>query len=85
MNRYWVSMIVQDREDRRPWLLSFYDSVGSIEAGMEAIFNARKNYTVLSAWIDTFDENNVKHTVFHECYIDVFGYVQREDGKYVRV
>lgn len=85
MKQYWISVIVQGEEDRRAWSIAFTDSVSSIEAGMEAIHKARKNYTVLSAWIDTFDENNVKHTVFHECYIDVFGYVQQEDGKYVRI
>lgn len=85
MKQYWVSVIVQGEEDRRAWLIAFTDSVSSIDAGLETIHKARKNYTVLSAWIDTFDENNVKHTVFHECYIDAFGYVQQEDGKYVRI
>ena len=85
MNRYWVSMIVQDKEDRRPWLLAFYDSVGSIDSGMEAIHNAREKRTVLSAWIDTFDESGVKHTVFHECYIDAFGYLYKEGVNFARV
>ena len=86
MKRYWVSMIVQDKGDRRAWLLEFYDSiVDSIEAGIEAINKTRENYTVLSAWIDTFDEDSVKHTVFHECYVNALGYVLNGEEKYVRI
>lgn len=33
---------------------------------METIDRGRNNYRVLSAWIDIFDENGNKSTVFHE-------------------
>lgn len=85
MKQYWVSVIVQGEEDRRAWSIAFTDSVSSIDAGLEAIHKTRKNYTVLSAWIDTFDENNVKHTVFHECYVNALGYVLNGEEKYVRI
>lgn len=40
---------------------------------MEKIDFAKKYYVVLSAWVDSFDENNKRETVFHECYINAFG------------
>ena len=42
---------------------------------METIERGRGNYRVLSAWIDTFDDDN-KSTVFHECYVDAIGNVE---------
>ena len=44
-----------------------------IEEAHKEIQFMREHDRVISAWIDVFDENNVKQTVFHECYIDVFG------------
>lgn len=77
MKQYWVSVIIQDESDKRAWLSAMSDSVLSIDKAMETIDKARKNYTVLSAWVDTFDENNTKQTVFHECYVDALGYVEK--------
>ena len=77
MKQYWVSMIIQDESDKRAWLSAMSDSVLSIDKAMETIDKARKNYTVLSAWVDTFDENNTKQTVFHECYVNALGYVEK--------
>ena len=77
MKLYWVSSIIQDKGDNKPWLCASSESELSLEDAMNTIAKARANYTVLSAWIDTFDENNKKETVFHECYIDVFGYIRK--------
>lgn len=77
MKLYWVSSIIQDKGDDKPWLCAISESELSLEDAMNTIAKARTNYTVLSAWIDTFDENNKKKTVFHECYIDVFGNVRK--------
>lgn len=77
MKQYWVSVIIQDESDKRAWLSAMSDSVLSIDKAMETIDKARKNYTVLSAWVDTFDENNTKQTVFHECYVNALGYVEK--------
>ena len=33
---------------------------------------------MLSAWVDVFDEDNIKHIVFHECYINAFGEKNRQ-------
>lgn len=43
---------------------------------METIKRGRSNYRVLCAWIDTFDKNNDKSTVFHECYVNAIGNVE---------
>lgn len=77
MKQYWVSAIIQNDEDKRAWLCAMNDSVCSIEQAMETINRARANHTVLSAWVDTFDENNDKETVFHECYVNIVGHVNR--------
>ena len=76
MKRYWVSAIIQNKHDKKAWLCSMTDSVHSMERAMEVISTTRKNHTVLSAWVDVFNDGN-KETVFHECYINVFGDVQK--------
>ena len=77
MKLFWVSAIIQNKGDNKPWLCAMTDSEVRLEDAMETITKARENHNVLSAWIDVFDENNVKETVFHECYIDAFGYVTK--------
>ena len=77
MKRYYVSAIIQDKDDARAWLCPITDSVLSIEKAMEQIEFMRSNYTVLSIWVDCIDENNGKSVVFHECYVDVLGRVRR--------
>lgn len=73
-NLYWASFLVQETENSRPWLCS--SSTGcSFENAMETIKMGRKVFRVLSAWIDTFDENGDKITVFHECYVNAIGTV----------
>lgn len=74
MKLYWVSAIVQGNS--KPKLIAM--NTGELsQAKAERIISAmRQSYNVLSAWIDTFDENNNKETVFHECYIDAFGIVR---------
>lgn len=69
MKLYWVSAIIYDKNDREPWLLAMTDSETTMENAIETINRLKNNRNVLSAWIDTFDENNKKHTVFHECYM----------------
>lgn len=77
MKQFWVSAIIQDPDDKRAWCCAMNDSVSSIEEAKETIERARKNFTVLSAWVDVFDESNVKQTVLHECYVDAFGKVEK--------
>ena len=77
MKLYYVSAIIQNEGDTKPWLCAMTDSEIKLEDAMEVITRTRANHNVLSAWIDMFDENNVKQTVFHECYIDTFGNMSR--------
>lgn len=77
MKLYWVSMIIQENASAMPWLCSKSTGFLTIEEAHKEIQFMREHDRVLSAWIDAFDENNVKETVFHECYIDVFGYVTK--------
>lgn len=73
MKQYWVSLIIQNDDDRRAWLSAMSDSVSTIEQAKVTIKRARSNFKVLSAWIDEFDENDKKTTVYHRCYVDSLG------------
>ena len=73
MKLYWVSLLIQDSENSQPWLCAMTDSCISMKEAMDDVNKGRENYRVLSAWIDTFDEDNKKTTVFHECYVDAIG------------
>lgn len=66
---YWASAIVQDESDKKPWHLAISDGMEKLEYAVEAIHFIRTNHKVLSAWIDTFDDDNIKRTIFHECYL----------------
>ena len=72
---YWVSAIVKNEGDGEPCLIAMSDGEINKDKAIENIAWLKENYTVLSAWIDVFDKNNVKQTVFHECYVDAFGKV----------
>ena len=73
MKLYWVSAIIHDKGNKKPWLLSVYEGELTLEKALETVSLIKKEHTVLSVWIDVFDENDIKETVFHECYINVFG------------
>ena len=77
MKQYFVSAIIQEKDDVRAWMLPFYKCTLNLEKAMEQIEFMRSNYTVLSIWVDCIDENNRKSVVFHECYVDVLGRVRR--------
>ena len=73
MEIYWVSAIIQNEHDKKAWLCAMTNGVLSLDKAMEVIERTRENHKVLSAWVDVYDKNKVKQTVFHECYINVFG------------
>lgn len=77
MTLYYVSAIIQNEGDAKPWLCAMTDSEIKLKDAMEVIARARANHNVLSAWIDKFDENNIKQTVFHECYINILGNINK--------
>lgn len=76
MKLYWVSLLIQDKENTKPWLCAMSDGCISLEEAIKIIEKGKQNYRVLSAWIDTFDINNHKVTVFHECYVNSIGNIE---------
>lgn len=76
MKLYWVSLLIQDKENSKPWVCSMSTGCISFEGAMELIKKGRSAFRVLSAWIDTFDDNTNKTTVFHECYVNVIGNIE---------
>ena len=77
MKLYYASVIIQNSENSKSWSCSMQNSCTTIEDAKEIILRVRKNFRVLSAWIDTYDGANNKITVFHECYVDFVGDVER--------
>ena len=73
---YWVSAIVHDKDDK-PRLITMTYGEYTITKALSIIDHLREYHTVLSAWIDTFDEYGVKEIVCHACYIDAFGDLRR--------
>ena len=70
---YWVSAIVKNNTDVKPWLCAMTDGEPNKDKAIETINRLKEIHTVLSAWIDVFDENGVKRTVYHDCCINMFG------------
>lgn len=66
---YWVSAIIFDKSNTKPWLCAISTAQDTIEQAKHQLEFTRNNHNVLSAWIDIFDENDNKQTVFHECYM----------------
>ena len=80
MKLYWVSMIIQNKDDKKAWLCAMSSGDIKMEESLATIERGRKNNNVLCAWIDQIEENGetvTKSTVFHECYVDAFGNVQK--------
>lgn len=75
MMLYWVSAIIQNKGNVKPTLLALNDGYPSLEAAMRDVVHIKNDNTVLSMWVDAFDKDNNKQTVFHECYLDAFGTV----------
>lgn len=78
---YWVCFMVQDKADKAPWVSALEDACTSIDEAFIAVQKGRDNLRVLSAWIDTFDKDNNKTVVFHECYIDSLGQLKNDSNK----
>lgn len=75
--RYWASGIAFDeKNDKKPWLWFCSTCNLSLEEAMETIKKAKENFGLVSAWVDAYDKNDKKTTVYHECFIDSFGYTK---------
>ena len=73
---FLVSLIIQDEENSQPWLCSNITEFLNIEEAHKEIQSMRERHRVLSAWINMY-ENEEKKIVFHECYINVLGYIRK--------
>lgn len=73
MNRYWVSCIIQDREDSVPWLCACTESNVSLESAMELVEKYKRNFRVISIWIDCYNDADEKSIVYHEACVSVIG------------
>ena len=49
----------------------------SLKESLEVIERSRKNFTVLSAWVYTYDGKGNRTTEFHDCYVDFSGKIER--------
>lgn len=72
---YWSSALIKENDK----VVNIATSSGelTLQKAFDNIKCWKENYTVLSAWIDSFDENNSKVTVFHECYVDAIGNIRK--------
>lgn len=76
---YWVSAIIQDEGNIKPWLCAISTTQDTLEQAKQQIEFTRNRHNVLSAWIDIFDDNDNKQTVFHECYIWKLPHIEKEN------
>lgn len=74
--QYWVSFIMTDNNSNTV-SIGLSNSFSTIEAAKRAITKQRENYTVLSAWIDEVRGYSAKTTVFHECYVNAIGSIEK--------
>lgn len=74
---YWVSVLEQPNETDKPIHIGMQNACVSMEEAKALIESCRIIFRILSAWIDTFDEDNKKTTVYHACYIDAAGNVEK--------
>ena len=87
MKQYWVSMIIQNEHDKRAWLCSMAESVFDTDEAEDLILKARKQFTVLSAWIDIFDEltsiarENFDVATSKDVYME---YVKKHGAEYIK-
>ena len=70
---YWPSLLIQDDAHSKPYHIAMSVACMNFDRAKEVINEGRKNYRVLSAWIDVFDEHENKTTVFHQCYVNSVG------------
>lgn len=73
MKGYFVSAIIFDEEDEKPWKLEIHEPSQSLPGAHDMIRLIRESYNTLSVWIDELGESNNIRTIYHRCYIDCFG------------
>ena len=69
---YYVSVIIQDKNDKRAWRCSDCDGSKDFESAKELIEKYRSQHTVLAAWITDETAQKLRH---FKCYVDITGRV----------
>lgn len=66
---YWVSAIIFDEGDTKPWLCTITTAQDTLEQAKVHIQTLCKNHTVLDAWVDVVDDKDNTTVVYHECFM----------------
>jgi hypothetical protein len=66
---YWVSAIIFDEGDTKPWLCAQTTAQDTLEQAKMCIQTLCKNHNVLDAWVDVVDDKDNITVVYHECYM----------------
>lgn len=69
---YYVSVIIQDKNDKRAWRCSDCNGSSNFESAKELVEKYRSQYTVLAAWITDKTGQKLRH---FKCYVDITGQV----------
>ena len=77
VNKFWVSVLIQNDGDKQAWLCACNDCQLSVDEAMKIVQKYRDNYTVLCAWIHKQQKHIHKRPVFFKCYINALGVVDR--------
>lgn len=70
MQLFWVSCLIQHPDADIPALCAMSDPCTSLEEAQAIVEKMKKRYTTHAAWIDTYDKQHNKTTVFHEYYAE---------------
>ncbi len=70
---YWASAIIINENNKKPKLYTTNMGEFNFDKAMTIIDKLKENNIVLSAWIDVFDKDNIRKTVYHDCFVDIFG------------
>lgn len=69
---YYVSVIIQDKNDSRAWRCSDTEGCRDYEEARNLIEKYRSDHTVLAAWIIDQATQKIR---FFKCYVDITGQV----------
>lgn len=73
MMKYWPHLLVQDENNGNVWLYASDEYKYDVESAKIFIEEGKKKYKVLTAWIDTFNADAERVTVYHECLVNIAG------------
>ena len=76
MGRYYVSAIVRNFNSDSAFLYASTECELDIAKALDCIERIKTIYLVLSAWVDSYDSNDTKRLVYHECNVDQLGNVR---------